>query len=376
MAQKNNHSAKETSNVAKDPFKSLVDKGRLHGHLTYEEVNEFLGTTGDVSEQVVEDLFDRLESESITVVQNEEEASRPSSDGEEDTSPVLTEEDISERDAVPYEDGLRLYLHRIGKIPRLTFEQEVECARRVANGDEDAKRALVEANLRLVVSIAKHYVGRTNLSFLDLIQEGNIGLMRAASKYVHRKGFKFGTYATWWIRQAVSRAIAEQTRSIHLPVHMMETLGRVLKATRQLSQQLGREPSSEDIAAEVKIPVERINELLRIMPEPLSLEQPVGDEEESLLSDYLQDHVTPSPQSIAEGVVLREELEIVLGTLNEREQKILRLRFGLEDGFPRTLEEIGRLFRITRERARQIETKALRKLRHPSKSHKLRGYVE
>ena len=283
--------------------------------------------------------------------------------------------DLSIPDSINIEDPVRMYLKEIGKVPLLTAEEEIELAKRMETGDEDAKKRLAEANLRLVVSIAKRYVGRGML-FLDLIQEGNLGLIKAVEKFDYNKGFKFSTYATWWIRQAITRAIADQARTIRIPVHMVETINKLVRVSRQLLQELGREPTPEEIAERMEIPVERVREILKISQEPVSLETPIGEEEDSHLGDFIQDDNVPVPADAAAFTLLKEQLVEVLGTLTEREQKVLRLCFGLDDGRARTLEEVGKEFNVTRERIRQIEAKALRKLRHPSRSRKLKDYLD
>ncbi len=283
--------------------------------------------------------------------------------------------DLSIPDSINIEDPVRMYLKEIGKVPLLTADEEIELAKRMEEGDEEAKKRLAEANLRLVVSIAKRYVGRGML-FLDLIQEGNLGLIKAVEKFDYNKGFKFSTYATWWIRQAITRAIADQARTIRIPVHMVETINKLVRVSRQLLQELGREPTPEEIAERMEIPVERVREILKISQEPVSLETPIGEEEDSHLGDFIQDDNVPVPADAAAFTLLKEQLVEVLGTLTEREQKVLKLRFGLVDGRARTLEEVGREFSVTRERIRQIEAKALRKLRHPSRSRKLKDYLD
>ena len=283
--------------------------------------------------------------------------------------------DLSVPEGISIEDPVRMYLKEIGKVPLLTAEEEVELAQRMEEGDMEAKKKLAEANLRLVVSIAKRYVGRGML-FLDLIQEGNLGLIKAVEKFDYKKGYKFSTYATWWIRQAITRAIADQARTIRIPVHMVETINKFVRVQRQLLQELGREPYPEEIAKQMNMPVERVREIQKISLEPVSLETPIGEEEDSHLGDFIQDDNVPVPADAAAFTLLREQLEEVLGTLTEREQKVLKLRFGLEDGRARTLEEVGKEFKVTRERIRQIEAKALRKLRHPSRSRKLKDYLE
>ncbi len=320
-----------------------------------------------------EKILDCLESNNIDVLRI--------SDDDDDI--LITEEDeievekidLSVPDGVNIEDPVRMYLKEIGKVPLLSAEEEIELAKRMELGDQEAKKRLAEANLRLVVSIAKRYVGRGML-FLDLIQEGNLGLIKAVEKFDYRKGYKFSTYATWWIRQAITRAIADQARTIRIPVHMVETINKLIRVSRQLLQELGREPTPEEIAEEMFMPVERVREILKISQEPVSLETPIGEEEDSHLGDFIQDDNVPIPADAAAFTLLKEQLQEVLGTLTEREQKVLTLRFGLEDGRARTLEEVGKEFNVTRERIRQIEAKALRKLRHPSRSRKLKDYLE
>jgi len=348
----------------------FVRQGRDRGWLTYDEINEFLGEQ-ESDDGTVEDLFDYLEGEGITLT----DAAGDYRPARVDTTPVITAADLPEENG-PLEDGLRLYFNQIGKHKRSSAADEAVLGQRILDGDDLAVHALVEGNLRLVVSIAKHYTGRTSLALLDLIQEGNLGIMRAAQKFDYRRGHRFGTYATWWIRTAIKRSITEQARSIRLPMHLIESLGKITRTSRELGQQLGREPEPQEIAEALDMPVERVEGILRVLPEPLSLEQPVGDEEETSLSEFLEDPLTESPDQLLVNAELLDELERVLKTLNAREQKILRLRFGLEDGYPRTLEEIGRLFNITRERARQIEASSLAKLRHADTSQLLRDYVE
>ena len=308
---------------------------------------------------------------------------RITDDDEPDEEMLLAEEeevdveniDLSVPDGVSIEDPVRMYLKEIGKVPLLSAEEEIELAKKMEEGDEEAKKKLAEANLRLVVSIAKRYVGRGML-FLDLIQEGNLGLIKAVEKFDYRKGYKFSTYATWWIRQAITRAIADQARTIRIPVHMVETINKLIRVSRQLLQELGREPTPEEIAEEMDMNVDRVREILKISQEPVSLETPIGEEEDSHLGDFIQDDNVPVPADAAAFTLLKEQLIEVLGTLTEREQKVLRLRFGLDDGRARTLEEVGKEFNVTRERIRQIEAKALRKLRHPSRSRKLKDYLD
>ena len=341
--------------------------------LEYQEISEYFKDMNLNAEQF-EEILEFLETHNIDVL-------RISDDDDEDIlldddDEVEVEQiDLSVPDGVSIEDPVRMYLKEIGKVPLLSAEDEIELAKRMELGDMEAKQRLAEANLRLVVSIAKRYVGRGML-FLDLIQEGNLGLIKAVEKFDYRKGYKFSTYATWWIRQAITRAIADQARTIRIPVHMVETINKLIRVSRQLLQELGREPSPEEIAAEMNMPVERVREILKISQEPVSLETPIGEEEDSHLGDFIQDDNVPVPADAAAFTLLKEQLEEVLGTLTEREKKVLTLRFGLEDGRARTLEEVGREFNVTRERIRQIEAKALRKLRHPSRSRKLKDYLE
>ena len=341
--------------------------------LEYQEISEYFKDMNLNAEQF-EEILEFLETHNIDVL-------RISDDDDEDIlldddDEVEVEQiDLSVPDGVSIEDPVRMYLKEIGKVPLLSAEDEIELAKRMELGDMEAKQRLAEANLRLVVSIAKRYVGRGML-FLDLIQEGNLGLIKAVEKFDYRKGYKFSTYATWWIRQAITRAIADQARTIRIPVHMVETINKLIRVSRQLLQELGREPTPEEIAAEMNMPVERVREILKISQEPVSLETPIGEEEDSHLGDFIQDDNVPVPADAAAFTLLKEQLEEVLGTLTEREKKVLTLRFGLEDGRARTLEEVGREFNVTRERIRQIEAKALRKLRHPSRSRKLKDYLE
>lgn len=324
-------------------------------------------------------IFEYLDEHNVDVLTITDDDDEPDDillDAEDEDVDVDVEHiDLSVPDGVSIEDPVRMYLKEIGKVPLLSAEEEIELAKKLEVGDEAAKKKLAEANLRLVVSIAKRYVGRGML-FLDLIQEGNLGLIKAVEKFDYRKGFKFSTYATWWIRQAITRAIADQARTIRIPVHMVETINKLIRVSRQLLQELGREPLPEEIAEQMDIPVERVREILKISQEPVSLETPIGEEEDSHLGDFIQDENVPVPAEAAAFTLLKEQLVEVLGTLTEREQKVLRLRFGLDDGRARTLEEVGKEFKVTRERIRQIEAKALRKLRHPSRSRKLRDYLE
>ena len=324
-------------------------------------------------------IYDFLDNHHVDVLRTEEEDIDPDlfldEESEEEEESQLDQLDLSVPEGIGVEDPVRMYLKEIGKIPLLTTDQEIELAKRMELGDQLAKKRLAEANLRLVVSIAKKYVGR-GMQFLDLIQEGNLGLIKAVEKFDYRKGYKFSTYATWWIRQAITRAIADQARTIRIPVHMVETINRLIRTSRQLVQELGREPTAEEIAAKMEIPVERVREIRKISQDPVSLETPIGEEEDSHLGDFIQDDNVPVPAEAAAFTLLKEQLVEVLGTLTEREQKVLRLRFGLDDGRARTLEEVGKEFNVTRERIRQIEAKALRKLRHPSRSRKLKDFLE
>ncbi len=349
--------------------------------LEYQEINNFFGDM-ELDEEKMEKIIEYLENNGIDVFQISDDKDDVDddiilgmeSDGEGDEEDIENI-DLSVPDGVSIEDPVRMYLKEIGKVPLLSADEEVELAKRMEEGDAEAKKKLAEANLRLVVSIAKRYVGRGML-FLDLIQEGNLGLIKAVEKFDYKKGYKFSTYATWWIRQAITRAIADQARTIRIPVHMVETINKFVRVQRQLLQELGREPYPEEIAEHMNMPVDRVREIQKISLEPVSLETPIGEEEDSHLGDFIQDENVPVPAEAAAFTLLREQLEEVLGTLTEREQKVLKLRFGLEDGRSRTLEEVGREFEVTRERIRQIEAKALRKLRHPSRSRKLKDYLD
>ena len=350
--------AKKKKNILEYQEISDFFKGMELGADQFDKILEYLEQNGiDVLRITADDDIDE-----VLITEDEEEIE-------------VENIDLSVPDGVSIEDPVRMYLKEIGKVPLLTAEEEIELAQRMEEGDEDAKKRLAEANLRLVVSIAKRYVGRGML-FLDLIQEGNLGLIKAVEKFDYRKGYKFSTYATWWIRQAITRAIADQARTIRIPVHMVETINKLIRVSRQLLQELGREPSPEEIAEEMEMPVERVREILKISQEPVSLETPIGEEEDSHLGDFIQDDNVPVPADAAAFTLLKEQLVEVLGTLTEREQKVLRLRFGLDDGRARTLEEVGKEFSVTRERIRQIEAKALRKLRHPSRSRKLKDYLD
>ena len=350
--------------------------------LEYQEISDYFKDQPLDAEQM-DKIFDFLEASGVDVLRITENSADDlmldddmDIDGLDDEEEVeLDKIDLSVPEGVSIEDPVRMYLKEIGKVPLLSAEEEIELAKKMEQGDENAKKRLAEANLRLVVSIAKRYVGRGML-FLDLIQEGNLGLIKAVEKFDYRKGYKFSTYATWWIRQAITRAIADQARTIRIPVHMVETINKLIRVSRQLLQELGREPTPEEISEEMGMPVDRVREILKISQEPVSLETPIGEEEDSHLGDFIQDDNVPVPAEAASFTLLREQLVEVLGTLTEREQKVLRLRFGLDDGRARTLEEVGKEFNVTRERIRQIEAKALRKLRHPSRSRKLKDYLD
>lgn len=343
--------------------KRLIDKGKKSGSLTYKEIMDELDEI-ELSTEQIEKIYEVLESMGIDVI------------GDMGDMEVTEEDlDLSVPEGIAIDDPVRMYLKEIGKVPLLTSEEEIELATRIEQGDVAAKKKLAEANLRLVVSIAKRYVGRGML-FLDLIQEGNLGLIKAVEKFDFRKGFKFSTYATWWIRQAITRAIADQARTIRIPVHMVETINKLIRVSRQLLQELGREPLPEEVAKIMEMPVDKVREIMKIAQEPVSLETPIGEEEDSHLGDFIPDDEAPAPAEAAAFTMLKEQLINVLDTLTPREEKVLRLRFGLDDGRARTLEEVGKEFNVTRERIRQIEAKALRKLRHPSRSKKLKDYLD
>ncbi|MDI3280922.1 MAG: RNA polymerase sigma factor RpoD [Bacillota bacterium] len=353
-------------------LKDLLAAGKKKGMLTYREIMDALQNE-DLSPEQIDELYEYLAEAGIDIIPEGGEADLlDSPEGGEVPEEDL---DLSVPEGVSLDDPVRMYLKEIGRVPLLTAEEEIELAKRIEKGDEKAKRRLAEANLRLVVSIAKRYVGRGML-FLDLIQEGNMGLIKAVEKFDYRKGYKFSTYATWWIRQAITRAIADQARTIRIPVHMVETINKLIRVSRQLLQELGREPTPEEIAREMDMSVERVREVLKIAQEPVSLETPIGEEEDSHLGDFIEDEDSPAPAEAASFLLLREQLEDVLDTLTPREEKVLRLRFGLDDGRSRTLEEVGQVFGVTRERIRQIEAKALRKLRHPSRSRKLKDFLD
>jgi len=355
--------------------------------LQMSEINDYFASD-NLTDDELDEVMNFLDKNNVDVMYVSEEEDMENLDDDLDLPPVLDDDelleeeeedleniDLSVPEGVSTDDPVRMYLKEIGSIPLLSGEEEIELAKRIEQGDEDAKQKLAESNLRLVVSIAKRYAGR-GMSFLDLIQEGNLGLIKAAEKFDYRKGYKFSTYATWWIRQAITRAIADQARTIRIPVHMVETINKIIRAQRALTQKLGREPSPQEIAKEVNMPADKVREVLKISQEPVSLETPIGEEEDSHLGDFIPDDNEPVPAEAAEYAVLKEQLNEVLDTLTDREQKVLRLRFGLDDGRARTLEEVGKEFNVTRERIRQIEAKALRKLRHPSRSKKLKDYLD
>ncbi|MEW6447374.1 MAG: RNA polymerase sigma factor RpoD [Bacillota bacterium] len=353
-------------------IEGLIEKGKKNGVLTYSEIMDSLQGT-ELTPDQIDDIYEQLSVMGIDVVPEVQDEEPPEVSAEPEHG--YADVDISIPEGVEIDDPVRMYLKEIGRIPLLSPEEEVELAKRMETGDEAAKRRLVEANLRLVVSIAKRYVGRGML-FLDLIQEGNLGLIKAVEKFDYRKGYKFSTYATWWIRQAITRAIADQARTIRIPVHMVETINKLIRVSRHLLQELGREPTPEEIAREMDISEEKVREIMKIAQEPVSLETPIGEEEDSHLGDFIEDQEAQAPAEEASFTLLREQLNEVLHTLTEREQRVLRLRFGLDDGRARTLEEVGQKFGVTRERIRQIEAKTLRKLRHPSRSKKLKDYLE
>lgn len=357
-----------------DAVRDLIQKGKKRGRLTYQEIMDTLQSF-ELNTEQIDSIYEHFSSLGIDIVSNGDGSSAADTDEKTEKQADEVEVDLSVPDGVAIDDPVRMYLKEIGRVPLLTAEDEVSLAKLIEQGDEEAKRRLAEANLRLVVSIAKRHVGRGML-FLDLIQEGNLGLIKAVEKFDYRKGFKFSTYATWWIRQAITRAIADQARTIRIPVHMVETINKLVRVNRQLLQDLGRDPTPEEIAGEMEIPVERVREIQKIAQEPVSLETPIGEEEDSHLGDFIEDEDALAPAEAASFILLKEQLEEVLETLTPREKEVLRLRFGLDDGKARTLEEVGQKFKVTRERIRQIEAKALRKLRHPTRSKKLKDYLE
>ncbi|GIO58686.1 MULTISPECIES: RNA polymerase sigma factor RpoD [Paenibacillus] len=372
------HTELETEFTLDQVKDQLIEQGKKRSSLNYKDIMEKLSPFDQDPEQM-DEFYEHLGDLGIEVVnENDEEVSnlRQGEDHDgNDNDDFNFDDDLSLPPGIKINDPVRMYLKEIGRVPLLSADDEVELAKRIMNGDEEAKRRLAEANLRLVVSIAKRYVGRGML-FLDLIQEGNMGLIKAVEKFDHNKGFKFSTYATWWIRQAITRAIADQARTIRIPVHMVETINKLIRVSRQLLQELGREPTPEEIAAEMELSVEKVREIMKIAQEPVSLETPIGEEDDSHLGDFIEDQEALAPADAAAYELLKEQLEDVLDTLTEREENVLRLRFGLDDGRTRTLEEVGKVFGVTRERIRQIEAKALRKLRHPSRSKRLKDFLE
>ncbi|MFC7681517.1 RNA polymerase sigma factor RpoD [Paenibacillus sp. GCM10028914] len=375
---KDQHTELETEFTLDQVKDQLIEQGKKRSVLSYKDIMEKLSPFDQDPEQM-EEFYEQLGDLGIEVNNESDEDSghRQSDDQDENNNDDFGgfDDDLSLPPGIKINDPVRMYLKEIGRVPLLSADDEVELAKRIENGDEEAKRRLAEANLRLVVSIAKRYVGRGML-FLDLIQEGNMGLIKAVEKFDHKKGYKFSTYATWWIRQAITRAIADQARTIRIPVHMVETINKLIRVSRQLLQELGREPSPEEIAAEMELSVEKVREIMKIAQEPVSLETPIGEEDDSHLGDFIEDQEALAPADAAAYELLKEQLEDVLDTLTEREENVLRLRFGLDDGRTRTLEEVGKVFGVTRERIRQIEAKALRKLRHPSRSKRLKDFLE
>jgi len=369
MAEQSARSDKKDTDITLEQAKEkLVQTGKKMGKLSYDAIADELSHY-ELDPEDLDEFYDELTEQGIELIDDNDDDLLEDDDDEVDLN------DLSVPPDVKINDPVRMYLKEIGRVPLLTPEEELELAKRVAEGDEEAKRKLTEANLRLVVSIAKRYVGRGML-FLDLIQEGNMGLIKAVEKFDYRKGFKFSTYATWWIRQAITRAIADQARTIRIPVHMVETINKLVRVQRQLLQDLGREPTPEEIAEDMDMPPEKVREILKIAQEPVSLETPIGEEDDSHLGDFIEDDEVTSPADHAAYEMLKEQLEDVLDTLTDREENVLRLRFGLDDGRTRTLEEVGKVFGVTRERIRQIEAKALRKLRHPSRSKRLKDFLE
>ncbi len=368
--EKNNMEKNNSNMQSSEKIKNLLNEAKKNGKITYEDLaNQLEG----VNPEQMDTVFDAFEQIGVDLTDDFDE--EPDIEDLKEVEDLKLDEIVDTGfEGINVDDPVRMYLREIGRIPLLTYDEELDLAKRILKGDEEAKQKLAESNLRLVVSIAKKYVGRGML-FLDLIQEGNMGLMKAVEKFDYTKGFKFSTYATWWIKQAITRAIADQARTIRIPVHMVETINKLIRTSRHLLQQLGREPTPEEIAAEMEIPVERVAEIQKIAQDPVSLETPIGEEDDSHLGDFIQDEESPAPHDAASYTMLREQLEEVMNTLTPREAKVLKLRFGLEDGKSRTLEEVGREFNVTRERIRQIEAKALRKLRHPSRSKKLRDYM-
>ena len=371
VTEKSAKENEEKNKIKDEKVNSILKKAKEKGQITYEDLAKELD---DVEPDQIDQVFDAFEEIGVDLLPDDFDEEPDVEDLKEVENLKLDEITETSYEGINVDDPVRMYLREIGRIPLLTYDQELDLAMKILENDEEAKQKLAESNLRLVVSIAKKYVGRGML-FLDLIQEGNMGLIKAVEKFDYTKGFKFSTYATWWIRQAITRAIADQARTIRIPVHMVETINKLIRTSRHLLQQLGREPSVEEIAAEMEIPVEKVMEIQKIAQDPVSLETPIGEEDDSHLGDFIQDDDSPAPHDSAAYTLLKEQLEEIMNTLTPREAKVLKLRFGLEDGKARTLEEVGREFQVTRERIRQIEAKALRKLRHPSRSKKLRDYM-
>lgn len=369
MSDNNSSQALENEKTLEQVKDELIEEGKKHGVLNYEEVADRLSSF-EIEPEEIDEFYEQLEEQGIKIISEDDDVS-----DDDDIIDPDNLRDLSVPLGVKINDPVRMYLKEIGRVDLLTAEEEVELAKRIKQGDKEAARKLAEANLRLVVSIAKRYVGRGML-FLDLIQEGNMGLIKAVEKFDHEKGFKFSTYATWWIRQAITRAIADQARTIRIPVHMVETINKLIRVQRQLLQELGREPTPEEIGEEMGLSPDKVREIQKIAQEPVSLETPIGEEDDSHLGDFIEDQDAVSPADHAAYELLKEQLEDVLDTLTDREENVLRLRFGLDDGRTRTLEEVGKVFGVTRERIRQIEAKALRKLRHPSRSKRLKDFLE
>ncbi|ASS91943.1 MAG: RNA polymerase sigma factor RpoD [Bacillaceae bacterium] len=375
MAEKQAHSKDlEADGTVEEVKNQLIQLGKKRGVLTYEEIAEKMANF-DIDSDQMDEFYEYVNEQGIELISENEDVDSNLPDLDKEDEEEFDLNDLSVPPGVKINDPVRMYLKEIGRVDLLSADEEIELAKRIEQGDEEAKRRLAEANLRLVVSIAKRYVGRGML-FLDLIQEGNMGLMKAVEKFDYRKGYKFSTYATWWIRQAITRAIADQARTIRIPVHMVETINKLIRVQRQLLQDLGREPTPEEIAEDMDLTPEKVREILKIAQEPVSLETPIGEEDDSHLGDFIEDQEATSPSEHAAYELLKEQLEDVLDTLTDREENVLRLRFGLDDGRTRTLEEVGKVFGVTRERIRQIEAKALRKLRHPSRSKRLKDFLE